>query len=65
VRHDDDSSWPDAVQRLELLLKDPQLKSRCRKVAETLFGLDEGAANYLAIYKKLIGTSEATQREAA
>jgi glycosyltransferase involved in cell wall biosynthesis len=65
VRHDDESSWPDAIQRLELLLQDSQLASRCRSTAESLFGLDEGAANYLAIYERLVGRSAATRREAA
>lgn len=65
VRHDEESSWPDAVKQLQLLLKDPQLKSRCRRVAETLFGLDEGAADYLTVYQQLIGMPAATRREAA
>ena len=65
VRHDDESSWPDAVRKLESLLRDPERKLRCRQVAEKEFGLDDGAENYLRIYEQLIGTVSVTQRKAA
>lgn len=65
VRHDDESSWHDAVRKLETLLSDPALSSRCRQVAEAEFGLSHGAESYLRIYRQLIGMTSATQRKAA
>lgn len=65
VRHDDPASWPEAVRKLEALLVEPELRSRCRAVAEHSFGLNDGAADYLHIYGQLAGTSSAHRREAA
>lgn len=65
LRYDDESSWPAVVQRLEMLLKDPGLNARCRRVVEQHFGLAEGANNYLRIYGEMIGESCVLERAAA
>lgn len=65
LRHDHQSSWPAVVQKLEMLLQDPELKSRCRRVAERQFGLAEGASEYLRIYDEMAGLSQELQRTAA
>jgi glycosyltransferase involved in cell wall biosynthesis len=65
VRHDDESSWPVVVQKLEMLLRDPDLKTRCRRVAEQSFGLENGAKKYLRIYDEMTGLYQPQQRAAA
>lgn len=65
VRHDEESSWPEATQKIKALLMDTGLKSRCRAVAEAEFGVNDGASNYLRIYEQLVGNTSANQREAA
>jgi glycosyltransferase involved in cell wall biosynthesis len=65
IRHNDESSWGDTIQNLDRLLHDPGLKSRCRRVAETLFGVNDGAASYLSIYEQLLDGTSVVHREAA
>ena len=65
LRHDDESSWPAVAQELGMLLKDPDLKARCRRVAEQHFGLAEGASEYLRVYGEMTGESQTLQRAAA
>ena len=65
LRHDDESSWLAVAQELGMLLKDPDLKARCRRVAEQHFGLAEGASEYLRIYGEMAGESQTLQRAAA
>lgn len=65
VRHDDKSSWQTAVEELAILLREPQLRQRCRRVAEQSFGLAGGADNYLRIYDEMTGNSLAETRAAA
>ena len=65
LRHDAPETWPVVVQQLDRLLSDPDLKKRCRRVAEQSFGLDEGAENYLRIYSEVSGSFSVKQRDAA
>lgn len=65
LRHDDESSWLAVAQELGMLLKDPDLKARCRRVAEQHFGVAEGASEYLRIYGEMAGESQTLQRAAA
>ena len=65
LRHDDQSSWQAVIQKLEMLLQDPELKTRCRRVAERQFGLAEGASEYLRIYAEMVGVPQELQRTAA
>ena len=65
LRHDDEPSWPAVAQRLEVLLQDPELKSRCRRVAKQQFGLAEGSQEYLRIYDEMVGVPRKLQRTAA
>ena len=43
----------EAVDRLELLLTDPDLPGRCRSLAEAHFDLDRGVDRLLAVYEEL------------
>ena len=43
----------EAVDRLELLLADPDLPGRCRSLAEAHFDLDRGVDRLLAVYGEL------------
>ena len=65
VRHDDESLWPAAVEQLTKLLADPELTTRCRRVAEQRFGLEHGANDYLRIYDELTGLRQPEQKAAA
>lgn len=65
VRHDDESLWPAAVEQLTKLLADPELKARCRRVAEKSFGLENGASEYLRIYGEMTGLYQPEQKAAA
>lgn len=65
LRYDDESSWPAVVQKLGMLLKDPNLKARCRRVAEQHFGLENGSKEYLRIYDKMADFCRIEQRAAA
>lgn len=65
VRHDDECSWQAAVEELAILLRDPELRQRCRRVAEQSFGLADGADNYLRIYDEMTGSLPAETRAAA
>lgn len=65
VQHDDEYSWQAAVEELATLLRDPELRQRCRRVAEQHFGLAGGADNYLRIYDEMTGNSPAQTRAAA
>ena len=65
VQHDDESSWQNVVEQLAKLLRDPELRKRCRRVAEQNFGLADGADNYLRIYDEMTGNLPAETRTAA
>jgi glycosyltransferase involved in cell wall biosynthesis len=43
-----------AIERMFQLLRDPDLATRCRAVAEKLFSLSHGVASYTSIYKELL-----------
>ena len=43
------------VAELLMLLKDPDLSSRCRRTAEALFSLESGTAAYRQIYAQILG----------
>ncbi|MBM5796703.1 MAG: glycosyltransferase family 4 protein [Cyanobacteria bacterium K_Offshore_0m_m2_072] len=43
------------VAELLALLKDPDLASRCRRTAESLFSLESGTAAYRQIYAQILG----------
>jgi glycosyltransferase involved in cell wall biosynthesis len=42
------------VAELLDLLKDPQLASRCRRTAETMFSLESGTAAYRQLYAQIL-----------
>jgi len=64
VRHDDEKSWQVAVEQLAKLLRDPELRKRCRRVAEQNFGLADGADDYLCIYGEMTGDESVETRAA-
>jgi glycosyltransferase involved in cell wall biosynthesis len=43
-----------AWDELNVLLKDPNLASRCRRAAEEVFSLESGASAYEALYEKVL-----------
>ena len=65
VQHDDERSWQNAVEQLAKLLRDPELRNRCRRVAEQNFGLSDGANDYLRIYGEMAGGASTEMRAAA
>ncbi|OGW74683.1 MAG: hypothetical protein A2Z72_05410 [Omnitrophica bacterium RBG_13_46_9] len=46
-------SYKDSYKRFSELLKDKELKTRCRKVAEELFSVEKGAESYLEVYHSI------------
>ena len=50
-----DAAYRDAGRRLGRLLEDPELGARCRRLAESRFGLDVGVAAYDDLYRDLAG----------
>jgi len=65
IRHDDESSWGGTIEKLDQLLHDCELKKRCRRVAETLFGVEGGAAEYLRTYEQLLNGIAVQHKDAA
>lgn len=53
IRSFDQSEIDEAVERMLILLDDPQVSLRCRATAEKLFSLDDGARKYAEIYASL------------
>jgi len=43
------------VAELFALLEDPDLASRCRRTAETLFSLETGTAAFRQLYDQILG----------
>jgi glycosyltransferase involved in cell wall biosynthesis len=50
----------DAFDRLQVLMRDPGLPTRCRQVAEEFFALGNGTAEYASIYRSILGVGETT-----
>jgi glycosyltransferase involved in cell wall biosynthesis len=48
-----DSAYTEAGRRLQRLLEDPKLADRCRRLAETRYGLDLGTEAYCHLYREL------------
>lgn len=53
IENDSDSAMRNALDELDVLLTDPDLSGRCRRVAEDLFSLATGTNAYRAIYESL------------
>ena len=53
LRSFDQSAIDAAVERMLLLVDDPQISLRCRATAEKFFSLDDGAKKYAQIYESL------------
>jgi glycosyltransferase involved in cell wall biosynthesis len=49
-----DAAYSDAALRLKGLLEDPGLSGRCRRLAETRYGLDLGVDAYHGLYTELV-----------
>jgi glycosyltransferase involved in cell wall biosynthesis len=45
-----EAAYRDAGRRLQLLLRDPELPNRCRRLAETRYGLTLGVEQYRQLY---------------
>jgi glycosyltransferase involved in cell wall biosynthesis len=54
-----EKGFEESVTALRELLKDGDLKGRCRRAAEKYFSLDAGSLEYEAVYQRLLGGGEA------
>jgi glycosyltransferase involved in cell wall biosynthesis len=55
LRGEDDRALADAAARLRVLSADPDVRTRCRKLAEGRFDAARASAQYAAIYRTLAG----------
>jgi hypothetical protein len=55
VLRGEDASALDAVTAaLQVLLGDPELPERCRRVAREMFDVDAGSRHYLELYDRIL-----------
>ncbi len=50
----------DVIQKLLILLKDPQLSARCRQTAVEYYSLEAAAAKYAKLYAEILGSPKTT-----
>jgi len=55
-------SYMKAWRNLESLLEDPELSRRCRRLAESRYGLDQGVDAYRHLYLELLSSKGATDQ---
>jgi glycosyltransferase involved in cell wall biosynthesis len=48
-----DSGYDNAVDRLALLFRDPELRARCRRLAETRYNLETAVQAYHQLYREI------------
>lgn len=63
VNNDSEASMEEALGKLEFLMSDPELVSRCRIAAEEVFSLESGTQAYLGLYEDILGQMADTQAE--
>ena len=58
----DEDALSAGLVELDMLLKDPELPARCRRVADSIFALESGTQSYSRLYHELIdGTGQASR----
>ncbi len=55
-----ESAYRDAGQRLHALLRDPEISDRCRRLAESHYGLPLGVRAYHQLYRDVLSEPSAT-----
>ena len=55
-----EAAYRDAGRRVRSLLQDPELSSRCRRLAESRYGLEMGVTGYQQLYQDLVAGSRST-----
>ena len=64
VREHSDDAYRSAIKELHLLLKDPELATRCRRAAETHYALEPACERQLALYRDLALSKEKLRQTA-
>lgn len=61
IRDDTDEGLEDAVDRVSRMIRDPEVRARCRHTAERIFSLSVGTSSYQNLYDQML--SDAAQQD--
>jgi len=61
VADDSDAAYREAARRLGELLRDPEVKWRCRQAAERHYGLEQACRTQMELYQSLLRPSASSR----